>query len=1073
MELTIDQALQQGVEAHKEGKLQDAERLYRVILQAQPNHPDANHNLGLLAVAVGKPLEAIPLFKQAVKANPQIEQFWLSYVGALVKLERFDEAERVLAEGKKSGVSRDKLDALNQRLQIGALKRSKMTAKDLSLAEKRKAQGGANVEAPSQAQIHLLAEQYQAGRWGEAEALATTLTQQFPEHSFGWKVLGAVFKQTGRLGASLTPMQSAVQLSPLDAEAHSNLGNTLRELGKLNDAEASLRQAIKLKPYYAEAHSNLGVTLREKGSLDGAEASYRKAIALKPDFAEALSNLGATLKEQGRLAEAEASLRQAIKLQPDYAEAHCNLGVTLRERGRLDDAQTSYRRAIELKPDFADAHNNLAAVLRELNRLDEAEKSFRQAAAFTPADAKVHSNLGVILKQRGELDEAQASFRQAASLDPANAAAHSNLGVTLQELGRLDEAEESLRQAISLESNYAEAHSNLGNTLKEQGRLREAEASYRKALALKPDFAEAHNNLGNTLRAQGRLDEAEAGYRKAVALKPDFAEAFSNLGNTLKEKGQLSDAISAYVCAINLTADNAYFYANLGAALKGVRFNQSDRSLYPTLINLLTDGNFARPSSVAGAISSLIKRDALIQDLLPEAKSLSDIRDVGRAIKALSQCSLLEQIMRICPLPDLQLEDMFVSIRRVLLVNLGSTHGSPEFINFFSTLALHCFTNEYVYCETAEETRRISVLEEAIAVSIEQASQPTILEALCLACYRSLHKYKWSKKLQVLDKLPEVRARLIDEPRTERALAQDIPIFATVDDAVSRKVREQYEENPYPRWVKLAIPQKARSVAKVCSKLKLQLDSDNIKNVCSPSILIAGCGTGQHSIETAALFDSSQVTAVDLSLASLAYAQRKTKELGITNIEYFQGDILKLDQQAQKFDVIESGGVLHHMDDPMAGWHVLTKLLNPGGLMKIGLYSELARRDVARLRREIASKGIGASEFELREFRKSLVESHEKHGQVLTRSQDFFSLSAFRDLVFHVQEHCFTLPQIQTCLDELGLKFCGFENQDIVAKFKKLFGAESDAYDLSLWHRFEESYPQTFGQMYQFWCQKL
>ena len=103
------------------------------------------------------------------------------------------------------------------------------------------------------------------------------------------------------------------------------------------------------------------------------------------------------------------------------------------------------------------------------------------------------------------------------------------------------------------------------------------------------------------------------------------------------------------------------------------------------------------------------------------------------------------------------------------------------------------------------------------------------------------------------------------------------------------------------------------------------------QKVCSPSILIAGCGTGQHSLETAALFDSSQITAVDLSLASLAYAQRKTKELGITNIEYFQGDILKLDQQAQKFDVIESGGVLHHMDDPMAGWHVLTKLSNPGG----------------------------------------------------------------------------------------------------------------------------------------------
>ena len=117
MELPVDQALQQGIAAHKEGNLQDAERLYRAILQAQPNHPDANHNLGVLAVAVGKPVEAIPLFKLALEANSQVEQFWLSYLDALITLKRFDEAKRVLAEGDKSGVSSEKLDALNQRLE--------------------------------------------------------------------------------------------------------------------------------------------------------------------------------------------------------------------------------------------------------------------------------------------------------------------------------------------------------------------------------------------------------------------------------------------------------------------------------------------------------------------------------------------------------------------------------------------------------------------------------------------------------------------------------------------------------------------------------------------------------------------------------------------------------------------------------------------------------------------------------------------------------------------------------------------------------------------------------------------
>ena len=295
MELTIDQALQQGVAAHKEGKLQDAERLYRAILQAQPNHPDANHNLGALAVAVGKPLEALPLFQRALETNPQIEQFWLSYIDALIKLEQLDEAKRVLVEGEKAGLSSDKLDVLKPRLKGAAPNATKKTGKGQTVSEKRKklaerkknkktrARSSSPRSEPSQDQINRLLEHYQAGRLGEAEVLATSLTQQFPKHPFGWKVLGVVFKQTGRLNESLLPMQKSVGLSPQDAEAHNNLGITLFELGRLDDAEASYRKAIALKPDYAEAHSNLGNTLQELGRLDDAEASCRKAIALKPD----------------------------------------------------------------------------------------------------------------------------------------------------------------------------------------------------------------------------------------------------------------------------------------------------------------------------------------------------------------------------------------------------------------------------------------------------------------------------------------------------------------------------------------------------------------------------------------------------------------------------------------------------------------------------------------------------------------------------------------------------------------------------------------------------------------------
>jgi tetratricopeptide (TPR) repeat protein len=301
MELTIEQALQQGVAAHKEGKVQDAEKLYRAILQSQPLHPDANHNLGVLAASVNKADVALPLFKTALEANPKIEKFWLSYIDALIKEKQFDNAKQVLEQAKKQGVAEGKLNILETQLtRTAQVNEPKLVVqnKSLSLSEKRKKLAEQkkqkkakkhNLKAisPSDTEINILIHQYQAGQYGDAEKLALSITERFPEHEFGWKVLGAVLKQTGRVIDSLTAMQKSVKLAPQDAEAHSNLGNTLKELGRLDEALASYTQAIALKPDYAEAHYNLGITLQELGRLDEAEASYTQAIALKPDYAEA------------------------------------------------------------------------------------------------------------------------------------------------------------------------------------------------------------------------------------------------------------------------------------------------------------------------------------------------------------------------------------------------------------------------------------------------------------------------------------------------------------------------------------------------------------------------------------------------------------------------------------------------------------------------------------------------------------------------------------------------------------------------------------------------------------------
>ena len=472
MELTLDQALQQGVAAHKEGKVQDAERFYRAILQAQPEHPEANHNLGALAVAVGKPIEAIPLFKLALEANPQIEQFWLSYIDVLSKAERFDEASQALADALQSGISSEKLGVFHEQILKSMLKSNNKIRQGFTLAEggqgllerkshDGKVNGASAIEGPSQDQINLLLGHYQANRYVEAEEIAKLLTQKFPNHPFAWKVLGPTLNQLGRQQESLVAFHKSVELSPQDAAAHNNLGSNLRDLGRLEEAETSLKRAIALKPDLAEAHNNLGSTLRELGRFHDAEAKCRRAIELKPHYANAHYNLGIALKELGRLEEAGACYAEAVALKPDFAEAHNSLGVTLTELGRLDESEANLRQAIALQPDFVKAHSNLGATLKELGRLDEAEASYRKAIVLKPDLAEAHNNLGNLLKKLGRLDEAEASLRRSIALNPSLAQCHNNLGVTLKESGRFSEAQVSFRTAIALKPDLAKARDNL------------------------------------------------------------------------------------------------------------------------------------------------------------------------------------------------------------------------------------------------------------------------------------------------------------------------------------------------------------------------------------------------------------------------------------------------------------------------------------------------------------------------------------------------------------------------------------------------------------------------------------
>jgi predicted O-linked N-acetylglucosamine transferase (SPINDLY family) len=344
MKLTIKQVLQQGVAAQQAGKLQEAERLYRAILKSQPNHSHANHNLGVLAVSVNKVDLALPFFKTALEADSTIEQFWVSYINTLVKDNQLESAKKAIKKAKKKGIAVKKLEALVSRSQV--------------IPDARE---------PSQAQLDSLMKHYQGGRFGEAEKLAVSITNEFPKHPFSWKVLGAVLGQEGRYSEAVRANRTAIALSPQNADVYSNLGVALHELGRAKEAEAIFSKAIGLEPNYAAAHYNLANTYKDGGRQEDARVSYERAIALNPNYAEAHCNLGIVLKNLCRLDESEASSNRALELKPDFTQAHNNLGTTLIKLRRLDESEASYLRAITLEPNYLIAHSNLLFQLGSMN----------------------------------------------------------------------------------------------------------------------------------------------------------------------------------------------------------------------------------------------------------------------------------------------------------------------------------------------------------------------------------------------------------------------------------------------------------------------------------------------------------------------------------------------------------------------------------------------------------------------------------------------------------------------------------------------------------------------------------
>ncbi len=580
--------------------------------------------------------------------------------------------------------------------------------------------------------------------------------------------------------------------------------------------------------------------------------------------------------------------------------------------------------------------------------------------------------------------------------------------------------------------------------------------------------AEARRNLGILNRKRKNLPVAVSSFLKAIELDPKDHVSCINLAEIYNENKKTVYAVEYSMRAVLAAPENGAYkrqFIELATPCNFVEHSADlQRALHICLVS--PDINCGDAHILWQGLLRLDPQFSTLYRLNDRKGAL--VFDKERFDRADDYSPLLTPFfldgLKNSTVPALlAFEDFITHLRRWLLLQLEAetkVFSAGDYIKLTAALSHYCLFTDYILNTSGDETRKIAAVKERL----EKAGNNVDERDLVLyACYEPLYKLKSATALNTArSSLVSEAASVIQAQITDYFDLQErrksIISLTEIDDTVSLKVQEQYEEFPYPRWKSIPVqPPNGDKLPRGRSK-----------------ILVAGCGTGQDPLMYAILAPQAEILAVDLSRSSLAYAMRKAEEFGVKNITFRQADILKLGMLDQQFDYIASMGVLHHMKEPMEGWRVLCGLLKPDGILAVGLYSKTARWAVAKAHEAIARGNYGKDSDGMRQFRLKSPQLLEPDAlNYLQLFKDYYNLPMYRDFLFHVQEHRIDIADIEKTLQQLGLRFgTFFVPLDIVQRYKEMFPGDIWGKGLDNWRVFEKRYPQTFMGMYQLWCKK-
>jgi SAM-dependent methyltransferase/tetratricopeptide (TPR) repeat protein len=570
----------------------------------------------------------------------------------------------------------------------------------------------------------------------------------------------------------------------------------------------------------------------------------------------------------------------------------------------------------------------------------------------------------------------------------------------------------------------------------QQGNVAQAGNICDHIIARQPSHIPSINLLGLIAQASGRHGLAVKKFSQALALDEFDSACNYNIASSYQALNRRDDAIAHFKKAILL--------------------GMSDEKIEDIVLQ----------SPTLGACLSRIRQK------WPLPIKSSELFGPPGVVAAVADDVFLRCAMESMLLTGVSVEILLTFIRSALLQ--AACACAPDFsgfdanvLDFYCALAQQCFTNEYVFAQSDEETLQAGRLRDLLNRKLAADEEIPAPLLVAVASYFPLHSLPDAESI-LRRHLPENLAGLlrvqIREPMQEAQDRKLIPVLTPIEDGVSLAVRQQYEENPYPRWT---INLQELRAAETKPRIE---DPTTADRSTTKEILIAGCGTGEHVYKTAFNYPNAHILAIDMSATSLAYAFRMTREAGLRNVEYAQADILKMGSIGRSFERIETVGVLHHLADPKAGWETLLSLLRPSGNMLIGLYSEIARRAIVDARALIAARGYRPTAQDIRACRQEIIrDNSDWRWKDVCASTDFYSISGCRDLLFNVMEHRFTIPEIKSFLSEHGLSFLGFDLAPrSIERFQQQFPNAGALVDLDCWQAFEAANPSAFKGMYLF-----